>query len=109
MTVQYKPDDLKNSCKYIYNIKLYVFDRHIASVMLASGLDPQKCVLFKQSSIPAHAQLMWLLSCILPVGSLKRMTQYKSKSKMKGSLTGLFTYPLLMASDILLYKTNSIY
>lgn len=77
--------------------------------MLASGLDPQKCILFKQSTVPAHAQLLWILSCILLLGNLKRMTQFKSKSKLKGSLTGLFTYPVLMASDILLYKTNGIY
>lgn len=76
--------------------------------MLSSGINPNNCIIFKQSSVLYHTQLSWILDCITPMGNLKRMTQFKDKSDQKGALTGLFTYPILMAADILLYKTNCI-
>lgn len=77
---------------------------------LASGLDPKKCFLFVQSQIPEHTFLAWLLGTITPVGDLKRMTQFKEKSKKypKSVNAGLLNYPVLMASDVLLYKAEAV-
>lgn len=81
-----------------------VFDA--ALDILASGVDPEKCVFFVQSSVPEHTELTWVLSCYTSVGALERMTQFKEKSeRQKDNINaGLFTYPVLMAADILLYK-----
>ena len=77
---------------------------------LASGLDPEKNIIFFQSHVPQHAELSWILSCNTYMGELNRMTQFKEKSdKHKDNINaGLFTYPALMAADILLYKTNLV-
>ena len=77
---------------------------------MASGLDPEKCVLFIQSHVPAHAQLGWVLDCYTMFGELSRMTQFKDKSaKHKDNINaGLFTYPALMAADILLYQPDVV-
>jgi tryptophanyl-tRNA synthetase len=77
---------------------------------LAVGLDPDKCVLFVQSAVKEHCELAWLLGTVTPMGELKRMTQFKDKSKQHPEYVnaGLFNYPLLMASDILLYKTDAV-
>ncbi|HRH31804.1 MAG TPA: tryptophan--tRNA ligase [bacterium] len=77
---------------------------------LAAGIDPKKAVLFQQSRVPAHAELGWLLQTIARIGELERMTQFKDKSKVKGQnvSVGLFTYPVLMAADILLYDTQAV-
>lgn len=76
---------------------------------LALGLDPEKNVLFIQSQVPAHTELMWALSCLTPMGNLQRMTQFKDKSaKQKSILSGLLMYPVLMASDILLYQAKYV-
>ena len=77
---------------------------------LACGLDPEKCVLFIQSHVPQHAELGWILGCYTQFGELSRMTQFKDKSaKHKDNITaGLFTYPVLMAADILLYQTDLV-
>jgi tryptophanyl-tRNA synthetase len=82
-----------------------------ASCLLAAGLDPKKVVLFTQSNIPAHAELMWILSCMSPLSWLNKMIQFKEKSKNQYkdmSSTALYTYPILMAADILLYKAEEV-
>ena len=79
--------------------------------LLAMGLDPQKSVLFVQSHVPEHAQLAWVLQCITGFGEAGRMTQFKDKSGKEGSehtSVGLFTYPMLMAADILLYRATGV-
>jgi tryptophanyl-tRNA synthetase len=80
----------------------------LASTYLASGLDPKKSVQFFQSHISAHTELAWILNTITPMGELERMTQYKDKSGRMETNAGLFTYPALMASDILLYSTTLV-
>jgi tryptophanyl-tRNA synthetase len=78
-----------------------------AALCVACGLDPARCILFLQSRVSAHAELAWLLGCVARIGELSRMTQYKEKARRKesGLPVGLFTYPVLMAADILLYDT----
>jgi len=77
---------------------------------VAAGLDPKKSVIFLQSQIPAHSELAWILSTITPTGELRRMTQYKDKSdnEKDSANTGLLTYPILMAADILLYDAKFV-
>jgi tryptophanyl-tRNA synthetase len=77
---------------------------------LAAGIDPEKSILFVQSSVKEHTELAWLLGTLCPVGDLLRMTQYKEKSKeFKGRVgAGILNYPVLMAADILLYKTDLV-
>jgi len=77
---------------------------------LAAGLDPEKCILFVQSQVKEHCELAWLLGTITPLGELKRMIQFKEKSKKHPEYVnaGLLNYPLLMAADILLYKTDLV-
>ena len=80
------------------------------ALLLACGIDPNKSILFLQSHNRAHAELSWLLSCYTQFGELSRMTQFKDKSKRHADNinAGLFTYPVLMAADILLYKTDMV-
>ena len=80
------------------------------AIYLAAGLDPKKNVLFVQSHVPAHAELSWVLSCYTMFGELSRMTQFKDKSRKHADNinAGLFTYPVLMAADILLYQTDLV-
>ncbi|KAJ1836089.1 Tryptophan--tRNA ligase, mitochondrial [Coemansia sp. RSA 2706] len=97
----------------------------MAASLIACGIDPQRSVLFRQSAVPAHTQLFWALACITPVGWLNRMTQWKSKLQQQqpgvkadllnvhsnaaqSLLTGLFTYPVLMAADVLLYRATHV-
>lgn len=81
----------------------------LAALYLAVGIDPKKSTLFIQSQVPAHAELGWLLQCMSYMGELGRMTQYKEKAREQESVTvGLFTYPALMAADILLYQTDVV-
>jgi tryptophanyl-tRNA synthetase len=83
----------------------------MAKLLLAAGLDPDACTLFVQSHVPAHTQLAWLLECTASFGELRRMTQFKDKSSKGGeeaARAGLFTYPVLMAADILLYDTDRV-
>ena len=77
---------------------------------IACGLDPEKCVLFVQSHVPAHSQLAWVLDCYTMFGELSRMTQFKDKSARNADNinAGLFTYPALMAADILLYQADFV-
>eukprot|EP00794_Sanderia_malayensis_P000243 gene243-860_t len=81
-----------------------------AASLLSCGLNPQKSIIFQQSKVPEHAELCWILSCLTSTGELQRMHQWKTKKKSqreKSSL-GLLSYPVLMASDILLYKSTHV-
>lgn len=80
------------------------------ALYLACGLDPEKSTLFLQSHVPEHSQLTWVLNCYTQMGELNRMTQYKDKSQKQESNmnAGLFTYPVLMAADILIYGANEV-
>ncbi|MGH9948695.1 MAG: tryptophan--tRNA ligase [Pyrinomonadaceae bacterium] len=82
----------------------------LARIYLAAGVDPEKSTIFIQSDVPEHAELTWVLSCIARMGELERMTQFKDKGKgnRERAGVGLFTYPILMASDILLYQTDLV-
>lgn len=81
----------------------------VAALYLAVGLDPKKAIIFVQSDVPGHAELAWVLMCNSYTGELSRMTQFKDKSRGSESApTGLFTYPILMAADILLYDTDIV-
>ncbi len=82
----------------------------LARIYLASGVDPQVSTIFIQSDVSEHTELAWVLSCIARMGELERMTQFKDKGKGNAERAGvgLFTYPVLMASDILLYQTHLV-
>lgn len=82
----------------------------LARIYLAAGVDPEKSTIFIQSDVPEHAELTWVLSCISRMGELERMTQFKDKGKgnTERAGVGLFTYPVLMAADILLYQTDLV-
>ncbi len=98
ITVFQKPSELTNNVL-----------ETVAS-FLATGLDPEKSIIFNQSSVPAHAELAWILNCVSRIGWLNRMTQFKDKAgsdKEKASV-GLYIYPNLMAADILLYKATHV-
>ncbi|GFR50009.1 hypothetical protein Agub_g12156 [Astrephomene gubernaculifera] len=84
--------------------------RAMAATYMAAGIDPDKSTIFIQSHVPAHSELAWLLSCCTPVGWLGRMIQYKEKARKQGEdvRTGLMTYPVLMAADILLYQADLV-
>ena len=97
ITVPQDPDTLKE----------HILD--VAALYMAVGLDPKKSILFVQSEVSGHAELSWILTCNSYTGELSRMTQFKAKSKGQESApAGLFTYPVLMAADILLYDTNIV-
>lgn len=98
ITVPQKPADLRRRTL------------ELLSIYLACGIDPEKNTLFIQSHVPAHSEGAWLLTCNSYIGELSRMTQYKDKSKKAGDSVGagLFTYPVLMAADILLYQTDLV-
>ncbi|WP_369070444.1 tryptophan--tRNA ligase [Kineococcus terrestris] len=85
--------------------------RRTAAQYLAAGVDPERSALFVQSHVPAHAQLAWVLSCLTGFGEAGRMTQFKDKAARQGTegaSVGLFTYPVLMAADILLYQAAEV-
>ena len=85
--------------------------RVAAAQLLALGVDPQRSVLFVQSQVPAHVQLSWVLECLTGFGEASRMTQFKDKSARGGAdraSVGLFTYPVLMAADILVYQADAV-
>lgn len=90
--------------------ELSINSRQSAAMYMACGIDPKKSKIFIQSHVPAHAELTWLLNCITPIGWLERMIQYKEKSIKHGDNVsiGLIDYPVLMASDILLYQTDLV-
>jgi tryptophanyl-tRNA synthetase len=80
------------------------------AMLIAAGLDPERCILFRQSDVHEHTELCWLLASVTPYGDLQRMHQFKEKSERERELlrTSLFLYPVLQAADILLYKTNEV-
>ena len=84
--------------------------RDLTRIYLAVGIDPQVSTVFIQSDVPEHAELTWVLNCVVRVGELERMTQYKEKAKRQGEnvSAGLLDYPVLMAADILLYQTDLV-
>ncbi|HET9459037.1 MAG TPA: tryptophan--tRNA ligase [Sphingomicrobium sp.] len=90
--------------------KLYASIREMAAALIASGIDPAKSTLFRQSAVPAHSELAWILQGTARIGWLNRMTQFKEKSgkNKEGSSVGLFTYPVLQAADILLYRATHV-
>jgi len=98
LTVDVDPNELSNNV------------REMAAALIASGIDPKKSILFRQSAIPAHAELAWILQGTARMGWLNRMTQFKEKSgkNKEGASVGLFTYPVLQAADILLYKATHV-
>ena len=90
--------------------KLRANVREMAAALIASGIDPAKSILFAQSAVPAHPELAWILNCTARMGWLNRMTQFKEKSgkNKEGSSVGLFTYPVLQAADVLLYRATHV-
>jgi tryptophanyl-tRNA synthetase len=86
----------------------YVLDT--TAMLIAAGLDPERCILFRQSDVKEHTELTWLLASVTPYGDLQRMTQFKDKSEREQQAvrTSLFLYPVLQAADILLYLTNEV-
>ena len=84
--------------------------REIAAAYLAAGVDPKRAIIFPQSAVPAHAELAWIFQCVARVGWLDRMTQFKEKTgkNKEGASVGLYTYPVLQAADILLYKATHV-
>ena len=98
ITVKQDPKELKNNI------------RETVATFIASGIDPKKSIIFNQSRVAAHAEAAWILSCIARMGWLNRMTQFKEKAgkdKEKASI-GLYSYPVLMAADILLYDATHV-
>ena len=94
------PQDPKELRKHILDV---------AALYMAVGIDPKKSIIFVQSDVSGHAELSWILTCNSYTGELSRMTQFKDKSKGRESApAGLFTYPILMAADILLYDTDIV-
>jgi tryptophanyl-tRNA synthetase len=97
ITVEYDPEALRRS----------TYD--LLAMLIATGLDPKRSTIFAQSNVPAHAEAAWLLSAVTSYGQLGRMTQFKEKGdKQEFVSAGLFTYPILMAGDILLYQTDVV-
>ena len=98
ITVRLQPADLRRQ-----TLEMYAF-------LLALGIDPEKNVVFIQSHVPEHAQLAWILNCYTQFGEASRMTQFKDKSEKhpKNVNVGLFSYPVLMAADILLYQADYV-
>jgi tryptophanyl-tRNA synthetase len=98
LTVKNNPTELR---KRIYDL---------ARIYIASGIDPKKSIIYRQSDVSEHAELAWILNCVTPIAELERMTQYKDKSAQhkQNINAGLLTYPCLMAADIILYNTKFV-
>ena len=97
ITVEYDPQELRDSTL------------DLAAILFATGLDPERSTVFPQSHVTAHAEAAWLLSSVASYGQLGRMIQFKEKSERREFVSaGLFTYPVLMAGDILLYQTDLV-
>jgi tryptophanyl-tRNA synthetase len=84
--------------------------REVTAAYIAAGIDPERCIIFNQSTVHEHTELAWLLGCLTPLGWLNRMTQFKEKSgkQRDNAGLGLYAYPVLMAADILLYKATHV-
>src|SRR5437763_11159776 len=98
ITVEYEPETLRQA----------VYDT--AATLLAAGLDPRRCIFFRQGDVQEHTELSWLLSAVTAFGDLNRMHQFKDKSATQRELVsaGLFFYPVLMAADVLAYRANEV-
>jgi tryptophanyl-tRNA synthetase len=97
VSVEYDPEDLRERTLDLF------------ALLIATGLDPERSTIFAQSQVPAHAEANWLLSSVTSFGELRRMTQFKDKAEQQDFVSaGLFTYPVLMAGDILLYQTDIV-
>lgn len=98
ITVPQKPEELRSNI------------REVAAAFIGAGVDPNKHIVFNQSQVPEHAELGWILNCVARIGWLNRMTQFKEKAgkDRENASVGLYTYPTLMAADILLYKATHV-
>lgn len=98
LTIRQQPEELRKNIL------------ELAAIYLAAGIDPEKSIIFIQSHVKEHTELAWILNCFTMMGEAERMTQYKDKSQQHQSNinVGLFSYPILMAADILLYKTKVV-
>jgi tryptophanyl-tRNA synthetase len=98
ITVEYDPDDLRRNL------------HDTTALLLAAGLDPERCILFRQSDVREHTELCWLLGAVTAWGDLNRMHQFKEKSEQQRELisAGLFFYPVLMAADVLAHRANEV-
>ncbi|HYH20019.1 MAG TPA: tryptophan--tRNA ligase, partial [Azospirillum sp.] len=98
LTIDQEPDVLRNNI------------REVTAAYIAAGIDPDKNILFNQSFVSQHSELAWILSCHTPLGWLNRMTQFKEKAGKQRDMAnlGLYSYPVLMAADILLYKATHV-
>jgi tryptophanyl-tRNA synthetase len=98
ITVAYQPAELRAA------------GYDLAALLLAAGLDPERCTFFRQSDVPEHTELCWLLTSVTAYGDLSRMTQFKDKSGAQRDLVsaGLFLYPVLMAADVLAYRATDV-
>jgi tryptophanyl-tRNA synthetase len=98
LTLPQRPDELRANT------------REVAAAYIAAGIDPDRCIIFNQSAVSGHSELAWLLGCITPLGWLNRMTQFKEKAgrHRENAGLGLYSYPVLMAADILLYKATHV-
>jgi tryptophanyl-tRNA synthetase len=98
MTVEYDPAELRERT---YDLE---------ALLIASGLDPDRCVLFRQSDVKEHTELSWILACVTPIGELQRMHQFRDKSVAQRELVsaGLLFYPVLMAADVLAYRAHEV-
>jgi tryptophanyl-tRNA synthetase len=114
-------DEVQGQCLYfladlhaitVYNdpATLAANTREMAAALIASGINPDKSILFNQARVPAHAELAWLLFCTARIGWLNRMTQFKDKAgkNREGASIGLFAYPVLQAADVLLYQATHV-
>ncbi|MFL6728685.1 MAG: tryptophan--tRNA ligase [Sphingomicrobium sp.] len=102
--------DLHALTVYVDPAELHANVREMAAALIASGIDPKRSLIYRQSAIPAHAELTWILSGTARMGWLNRMTQWKDTAgkNQEGSSVGLFSYPVLQAADILLYKATHV-
>ena len=98
LTVPQKPDELR------------AHTREVTAAYIAAGIDPDHRIIFNQAAVPGHSELAWLLGCLTPLGWLNRMTQFKEKAgrHRDNAGLGLYSYPVLMAADILLYKATHV-
>jgi tryptophanyl-tRNA synthetase len=98
ITVWQEPDELRRNT------------REVTAAYLAAGIDPDRCIIFNQSQVPAHAELAWIFNCVTRLGWLNRMTQFKEKAgkHRENASSGLYVYPNLMAADILAYKATHV-
>jgi tryptophanyl-tRNA synthetase len=114
-------DEVEGQCLYfladlhaitVYNepAALAANTREMAAALIASGINPEKSILFNQARVPAHAELAWLLFCTARIGWLNRMTQFKDKAgkNREGMSIGLFAYPVLQAADVLIYQATHV-